>query len=347
MRSLPARSARFFRTQYIVAAIIPAVILSLSITGFVWAQKNVTVVVDGRVSHLNTQANDVAGVLRQARISISDGDVLSPKADAEVTDGMTVVVRNAIPVTVRIGDVETRVEVVGTTVADALMAVGANISPDAEVTPSLETKLNTNMVINAPQRFTRVKTHDVVVPFKTETFSDSSLPRGTRQIIVAGATGLKMQVTKTVVADGVEGEPTVTAEKVITPAQSQLEALGPGVSAKAVGEARVIPAKNTRGSSKPQTGRRMRLISTAYSPSEPGGGGGPSTAMGHPAVFGVAAVDPRVIPLGSRLYVVGYGYAMAYDTGGAIKGDRIDLCFDTGAECERWGRKPVTVIVLD
>jgi len=347
MRSLPSRSARFFRTQHIVAAIIPVLILSLSITGFVWAQKHVTVVVDGRVSHLNTQATDVAGVLRQAHISVSDGDIVSPRTDAEVTDGMTVVVRNAIPVTVRVGDEETRLDVVGKTVADALMAAGANVTPDAQVTPPLETKLRADMVITAPQRFTRVKTHDVIMPFETETFSDSSLPRGTRQIIVAGATGLKMQVTKSVVADGVEGEPEITAEKTITPPVAQLEALGPGVSAKAAGEARLIPAKHGASSKKPQTGRRMRLVSTAYSPDEPGGGGGPSTAMGRPAVFGVAAVDPRVIPLGSRLYVVGYGYAMAYDTGGAIKGDRIDLCFDTGEECERWGRKPVTVIVLD
>ena len=183
------------------------------------------------------------------------------------------------------------------------------------------------------------------VPFKTETFVDSSLPKGTRQIIVAGSSGLKMQVTKTVVADGLEGAPTVTAEKIVTPPVAQLEAVGPG--GKGSANAKIIPAKRTSGSAKVTTGRRMRLVSTAYSPNEPGGGGGPSTAMGRPAVFGVAAVDPHVIPLGSRLYVVGYGYAMAYDTGGDIKGDRIDLCFDTGGECERWGVQSVTVIVLD
>jgi uncharacterized protein YabE (DUF348 family) len=347
MRSQPTRSARSFRTKYIIAAIIPAVLLSLSVTGFVWARKQVTVVVDGRASHLTTQAKDVAGVLRQARVGLAKGDVLTPRADIEVTDGMTVVVRHAIPVTVRVGDEQTRVDVVGRTVADALMAAGADISPDAEVTPALDTKLVAGMFITAPQRFARVKTVDVAMPFKTEMFSDSSLPRGTRQIIVAGSNGLKMQITKAIVTDGVEGPSTVTAEKVVTPPVAQLEAIGPGVSSKSAAGARLIRAKRTHGSSKTPTGHRMRLESTAYSPNEPGGGGGPSTAMGHPAVFGVAAVDPRVIPLGSRLYVVGYGYAMAYDTGGDIKGDRIDLCFDSGGECEDWGRKSVTVIVLD
>ena len=345
MRSRPTRSARSFRTNSIIAAIIPAVLLLLSVTGFVWAQKQVTVVIDGRVSRMGTQAKDVAGVLRQARVGFAQGDVLTPCEDTEVTNGMTVVVRHATPVTVRIGGKETRIEVVGTTVADALMAAGADLSAGAEVTPSLDTKLVAGMLISAPQRFTRVKTQDVTVPFKTETFVDNSLSRGTRQIIVAGSSGLKMQVTKTIVTDGAEGIPIVTAEKIVTPPMAQLEAVGPGASTGV--SAKIMPAKTTRKSSKVPTGRRMRLVSTAYSPNEPGGGGGPSTAMGHPAVFGVVAVDPRVIPLGSRVYVVGYGYAMAYDTGGDIKGDRIDLCFDTGGECERWGVKSVTVIVLD
>jgi uncharacterized protein YabE (DUF348 family) len=346
MGSKPTRSARSIRTNSAVAAIIPVVLLLLSVTGFVWAQKQVTIVVDGRTERVNTQAKDVAGVLRQAHISLSKGDVLTPREDTEVSADMTIVVRHAVPVVIRMGDEETRIDVVGSTVADALMAAGTSLAADAGVTPSLDTKLSPNMVISAPHSFTRVKTQEVPVTFKTEAFTDASLPKGTRQILVEGSAGLKMQVTKTVVTDGIEGQAEVTAEKTITPAVAQLEAVAPGASSKS-GSAKVIPAKGKRKSGKSRTGRRVRLLSTAYSPNEPGGGGGTSTAMGHPAVFGVAAVDPRVIPLGSKLYVVGYGYAMAYDTGGAIKGNRIDLCFDSGAECEEWGAKPVTVIVLD
>ena len=71
------------------------------------------------------------------------------------------------------------------------------------------------------------------------------------------------------------------------------------------------------------------------------------TATGARARRGVIAVDPRVIPLGTHVYVPGYGYAVAADTGGAIKGRRVDLCFETVAECDRWGRRDVTIIVLD
>ena len=70
------------------------------------------------------------------------------------------------------------------------------------------------------------------------------------------------------------------------------------------------------------------------------------TAMGLPAKFGVVAVDRRLIKLGTRLYVEGYGYAIAGDTGGAIKGNRIDLCFDEYNQAIRWGRRQVRVHIL-
>lgn len=83
---------------------------------------------------------------------------------------------------------------------------------------------------------------------------------------------------------------------------------------------------------------------TAYSPNEPGLDW--RTATGRRAGYGIIAVDPRVIPLGSTCFVEGYGYAIAADTGGAIKGHRIDVCYTSVAQCNRWGRKSVVVHVF-
>lgn len=69
------------------------------------------------------------------------------------------------------------------------------------------------------------------------------------------------------------------------------------------------------------------------------------TATGLKAQRGIVAVDPSVIPLGTHLYVPGYGQALAADTGGAIVGDRLDLCFDTAGEAIGWGVRDVKVIV--
>lgn len=86
----------------------------------------------------------------------------------------------------------------------------------------------------------------------------------------------------------------------------------------------------------------MWMESTAYSPYE----GGPYTATGEYVRRGIAAVDPNTIPLGTKLYVEGYGHAVAADVGGAIKGNRIDLAFDSYQEAMNWGRRDVLVQVI-
>lgn len=87
------------------------------------------------------------------------------------------------------------------------------------------------------------------------------------------------------------------------------------------------------------------MNSTAYC-------GGTITAMGtkpirDPAGMSTIAVDPSVIPLGTVVYIAGYGYAICSDTGGAIKGNIIDLYMNTEAECYAWGRRTVTLNIVD
>ena len=87
------------------------------------------------------------------------------------------------------------------------------------------------------------------------------------------------------------------------------------------------------------------MHASAYLPSDGGGSG--ITASGIPARRGVVAVDPNVIPLGSRLYIPGYGEAIAADTGGAIVGQKIDLCMESYDEAIQFGRRNVEVYVLE
>lgn len=82
--------------------------------------------------------------------------------------------------------------------------------------------------------------------------------------------------------------------------------------------------------------RTITVTSTGYSL-------GGRTATGMPVGWGVVAVDPSVIPLGTRLTIPGYGEAVAADTGGAVRGATIDLWFPTAAQAHAWGRRTVTV----
>jgi 3D (Asp-Asp-Asp) domain-containing protein len=88
----------------------------------------------------------------------------------------------------------------------------------------------------------------------------------------------------------------------------------------------------------------MLMLATAYTAGSAGGSG--MTAIGRRAGFGIVAVDPRVIPLGTRLYIPGYGLAIAGDTGGDIVGNRIDLGFDSLAGAMLFGRRDITVYRL-
>jgi 3D (Asp-Asp-Asp) domain-containing protein len=92
--------------------------------------------------------------------------------------------------------------------------------------------------------------------------------------------------------------------------------------------------------------RTLEMVATAYTNSPSENGGYTIAANGTPLVDGVVAVDPRVIPIGSKLYVEGYGFAYAADTGGAIKGNRIDLLFPSVSSSNVWGRRRVKVHVL-
>lgn len=105
----------------------------------------------------------------------------------------------------------------------------------------------------------------------------------------------------------------------------------------------------------PANGRELTVVATAYtaSPSENGGthGGRVLSAMGHDLTANpnmkMVAVDPKVIPLGSKIWVEGYGEAVAGDTGGAIKGNRIDVLVGSDSAANKWGRKTVKVKIID
>lgn len=339
MAVLPSRSARSHQAQYTIAALVPALIVALSITGFVWAQKKVTVVIDGRTTRIATQSVRVQDVLREQGVPVGADDVVAPLPDSHVSDGMTVVVRHAVPVTVQLSGQSVDVGVVGNTVADALVAAGINPEAAAHVQPPLATRLTEGMQISAPDVFVRIATEEVTVSAGIVERPDSSMPKGARSVIESGSPGVALRVYKMLVTNGVESSRTLSAEEIVEPAKPQVVLVGTGSSFRVTSAGRLpvdVPAP-------PAVGRRVRMVATGYTSQD--AGCDDWTATGAKARYGVCAVDPHFIPLGTKLYIPGYGYAIAADTGGAIKGNRIDLCFNTRADAFRWGRRSVTVIV--
>lgn len=147
--------------------------------------------------------------------------------------------------------------------------------------------------------------------------------------------GVPGKVTSTYSVTLVNGKPVSKSlvAQVTTPAKPTIMYMGPQgyrPSRSAFGRARVVEMEATGYDASPRT--------------IPGGTG--RTATGMKAVYGCVAVDPRVIPLGTHLFVEGYGFAIASDTGSAIKGNRIDLCFNSRSQALNFGRRSVRVHVL-
>jgi len=336
----PARPARFLRIHYLIAALVPTLIVVLAVTGFVWAHKGVTLVVDGDSRYLKTQAATVGDLLEEVGVSVGPADLVTPPADASLADGSTVVVRHAVPVVLRFSGEAIRLNVIGSTVADALVAAGIDTGRGISVTPGLDAPLAPEMVIEATDVFVRVMEEQAEIPFEVVTENDASMPQGTRTVKRQGQPGIVLRVYRVLVTGGVEGQRTLTVEQVLSEPVDEVVAVGTKRSSGAVAVSRQRGTEPAGAGD----GTKMTVTATGYSAEDPGVG--TRTATGATAKHGVIAVDPAVIPLGTRVYVPGYGTAVAADTGGSISGAKIDLCFNTRAEALAWGRRTVTITIL-
>ncbi len=178
----------------------------------------------------------------------------------------------------------------------------------------------------------RVSDVSVPVSYGVRTVYDPTLALGREFIAAPGKPGVAVETVRRIYQGTRVVSVAIVDEKIVRPARAELVHIGaklPEVS---------------RGSFTGRVAATLDMVATAYW-ADPSWSNG-RTATGIPARYGVAAVDPSVIPLGTRLYIPGYGYALAADTGGAIVGSRIDLCFDTGQQALDYGRQNVTVYEL-
>ncbi len=184
---------------------------------------------------------------------------------------------------------------------------------------------------------------------------NSSLPAGETVTVREGELGEKEVIYNVTYENGVEiSREVVTSYVTKAPVDRIVEYCIENEATQAAAAAASVNTNSAVDVSKLDYKYYIDCEATAYDMSaEENGGYAGQTATGVPLEKGVIAVDPRVIPLGSRVYVEAidgswsYGYAVAADTGGAIKGKRVDLCFRTRKECIQFGRKACRVYILN
>lgn len=169
-------------------------------------------------------------------------------------------------------------------------------------------------------------TKNIYLPFSTEEIDDNEIEIGETVVKQEGKNGVKVQTIKVTNYKGEEYEQELVEEKVTLPVK-KIIAHGTKIIWRDV--------DTPQGSQK--YWRKFHVWATSYDSTCPGCD--ETTATGMKAGYGVIAVDPSVIKLYSKVYIPGYGVAVAGDTGGAIKGNKIDLGFDdvrNGWWSSRW-----------
>ncbi len=224
-----------------------------------------------------------------------------------------------------------------TTVGEAIHQQGIALKSQDVVVPPPETPLFDGMEIDLGLVERRVKEAKVKIPAQTHTDYTDTLNVGEIIDVQLGKDGWADEEIETFWLNGQPAFEKVLKSTVLTPARNAKVIEGTALRQK------LYPLKK-----RALVRKIITLEATAYYPGPedtwPYASG--TTASGLKAGYGVVAVDPRVIKLKTRLYIEGYGYAIAADKGGAIKGGKIDLCFDTYEQAVQFGRKKVKVYIL-
>ncbi len=316
---------KFFHGGYQIKACI--FIAALLLFGLAAGdKKNVWIFVDGKqVTARVPSWRSAAGTVRDAGISMGKHDSYI------VSTGDIIEVVRAVPVTLFQNGKAAELWTGEPTVAKVLAKAG--ISTDGvKVFPSPDIKPIAGMNIVLLKSNEQVVRQEREIPYSTVNRPDSHMELGEQAVVAPGIAGSKDVLVKLIqLANGTVVKEDLT-EKILKEPQEKIVALG---------TTNIV--ETSRGTMRFK--KSFRMEATAYTPWDAGCTG--ITANGMVARRGLVAVDPSVIALGTRLYIPGYGMAIAADTGGAIEGNRIDLCMESLNDALSFGRRDIKVYVLE
>ncbi|MFD2923444.1 G5 and 3D domain-containing protein [Halobacillus naozhouensis] len=335
--------------------------------------KSINLTIDKKANRFHTTAATVGEFLNAQQLELKERDYISHDMDSFIKDGMKLEVKKAIQVTFNDGGEKQKIWTTASTVEEFLSKQDVTIDELDQLNVSKTDKVHAEIPIS----ITRIeKVKDVVeeeVEYTVITRKDDSIPEGEERIISDGEVGLVTKEYQVTITNGEETNRKLVRETVQKESQDQIVALGTKVEAPKVETKRVTAsADKAKSSQEPaetnvvatsassdtsptpsrSSGSRAKTLhmkATAYSANCPGCSGLTATGINLKANPDkkVIAVDPSVIPLGSRVWVEGYGYAVAGDTGGAIQGNEIDVFIPSKSRASSFGHRTVQVKILE
>lgn len=315
-----------------------------------WEQsKQVAITVDEEKQSLWTTKSTVGEVLEEAAIELAEHDEVSPALTAKLDENNEIEINKAYEFMLVDGGEEAKYWSTSTTIGDFLNRENIKLDEFDRVEDELDSQIQPGAVVEIVRVEKEAATVEEEEKFTIETKSDNSLLKGREKVVQAGQKGVIAREYEIIKENGKEVSRTLLAEKTVKEPTKQIVSVGTKVVVADAGTSANTKTVSRNNSSSPAGGKEFYVTATAYTADCNGCSGITATGINLKANrnLKVIAVDPSVIPLGSKVWVEGYGYAVAGDTGGAIKGNRIDLHMASKSSAYQFGRRQVKVKVMN
>jgi 3D (Asp-Asp-Asp) domain-containing protein len=328
--------------KIVILIALPLLLLSGTASALSETWYNVRVSIDGSSSDHRTTAATVGEFLAEHGVVLEPHDIISPSVGAGLTAAETteIIIIRGFDITVDIdGERQSIGVAAGTTSGDILRRLEAQNNAVYALTGAYEA-LSPGQVLYINRISHKEQIAIMPIMYDTLLLYDDRLEYGKEQVERPGAAGEIRVVSALTVINGQITEVRQVSEDIIK--QPLTEIIRRGIRKQRV-ETEIGLRSYTEV---------LEMVATAYTAGfectgkRPGDRGYGITASGVPVGHGIVAVDPRVIPLGTRLFVEGYGEALAADVGGAIIGNKIDLFHEYRDDALRFGRRTVRVYIL-
>lgn len=290
----------------------------------------------------------VADALERAGITLGANDKVTPGIGEMLSTGDKIVVTRRYNITISADGLQITKLAESGTVGDALLEAGILLGEHDIVNVERSVSLREGMNISVSRVSYRTVTAEEPIPFEVISKPTDTLYQGITQIETAGKDGLQKVEKREKLVDGVVVDTEILSSQVITEPVAQVVQEGTKVKPSSYATVMADGSVYDQNGVKVNYSKYLTGKCSAYTSN------GGYTSTGAKAARGLVAVDPKVIPYGTKLFICSedgktvYGYATAADTGGAMLSGRIlvDLYYDTVAECYQFGVRNMRVYVL-
>ncbi|MGL4451329.1 MAG: 3D domain-containing protein [Sarcina sp.] len=345
-----------------------AIVSGLAIVGvgFSVVYKPVQIKVGDQVIKTSTIMGTVQDVLEKNDVSLEQKDKVVPALNTKLAKNSVINVTRAQEVVLLADGKERTLKTPETSVKDFLKEEGVTLAEKDRVVPDMDTKIDKGQKIEVIRVEEKIVKENEDIEFEVTVKNNKDLDKSVKKTVQEGELGKREITARLVYENGKQIGKEILSEKVVSEPKNKVIEQGTKEKEVIVSRGPSKPNSNTNtnsnanssssssgnssnnstggGSSQPSSGKTMVMQSTAYYQGSVTATG--TTPRRNPGGLSTVAVDPRVIPLGSKLYIEGYGYAIAEDTGGAIKGNIVDVFLNTAQECRNWGRRSIKVTVV-